>query len=188
MPGVVIVRIVDPGLVGSMRRRDFDGRGVEILLQRRHPGMKSNPSAYCPPCGTIEQGEAAARDNTAWPVEARLEALWTAALRETIEEAGGGAGPSTFSNVALKHYPPGRPCSFDRVCLPRPLLEGAGSTVFLGDPGRNAQGRFRGGWFLYVLGCGFEDKEWSRSWRPRALPRWRGELDEAYNHAGFDKG
>ena len=75
MPGIVIVRMVDPEKVSSMRRRDFDGRGVEILLQRRHPRMKGYPKCYCPPCGTIEEGEAAARDNTTLPLAARRRRL-----------------------------------------------------------------------------------------------------------------
>ena len=192
--GVVLLRVTDRAAVSGA---SWDGRGVEVLLQRRGPGRKcvccdwAGPlGQYCPPCGHLDRGEKEiAHDPMRHPNDRKL-ALWHGALRELIEEAGGGTGPLVRAEHRMEAYEPDEAAVFKDVCLP-PALLGAPSPMthfWLGDdnaaePEQLHQGR--GSMFAHVIA----EAEWATdAWRPRAQRRWRRLSDDTYARHGLVHG
>ena len=174
MVGVVLLRIVDSAQLDAP---SWDGEGVEVLLQRRSK-IVPHPQLYCPPCGAIEAGEKRVAYDTSAAPDERTLALWHAALRELIEEAGGGAPPrgEATTSFAARAYPPDPPATYEDVALPPELLAPpSATTVFwLGDAAAREPRAGRGQWFAHVVA----DGAWATDWQPRALPDWRDEIDE----------
>ena len=139
----------------------------EILLQRRGGGLK-NPYQWCLPGGSLDHAEGKVlrnitsidrHQNEKEAVESlRSIVARRVALRECIEETGGGEGCPVHTNCYIPAIPEGNlnavTFSYDRIVIPPRL-----SQEFLDNPNlsREIRATGKGGkfsstsYFVYVL-------------------------------------
>lgn len=116
----------------------WQGQYVEVLLQRRSKDV-SRPFQYCMPCGSMSRGEYAVAADPARSDEDRKLAMWHGALRELMEEAGGGTCGIRMLGIAQnasQYRPPlypsgGYPPDPDWSAQPHAQPHSEGSNILL---------------------------------------------------------
>jgi len=172
MPSIIIIR-------------EYLGR-FEVLLQRRNRGLKQE-FHWCSPGGRLDPAERATRDDRTLDVEARLRAVRRCALREIVEECGGGScvasTPRTFILDELRHAATGlvdHAAQYVNAVLPPGLFAMVEDhwCVRLLTKGKALE---LCNTFVYLVSdANAVDAGWAADWRPRARRPWRGEMDEGY--------
>jgi hypothetical protein len=173
-------------------RENYQSSEFEVLLQRRS-GNVGQAYHWCCPGGSFERIESAVFRNKLLAVEDRLYASRRAALRETIEECGGGSLTSTkCSSFASSFHidklyttggysspsedyedcvvPPGLLNMLHQPQCVRPMVDIDNKSSILPSV------------FLYLIDSDGIDRGWNQYWRPRARSHWRDEVDETYSN------
>lgn len=141
---------------------------LEVLLQRRSSWIHHG-NTWTFPGGSLDPPEKEVISNRTQPWGAKMNAWQVTALREAVEEAGGGE---------LGDLPP---CDASSVgfagpaTLPPGLAElgrgGRGMTAVKDNKGNTM-------YFCYCIGEG--DKGYDTDWNPRAIKACRSEVDEQH--------
>jgi len=167
--------------------------GFEVLLQRRSGKVGWGHYDWCWPGGSLSRDEKAADETPFLPSSARLAIRQRAAVREFVEECGGDeryGRASSRSDLVNSAFLPQIAISssselpevrLPRAAIPPSLadycLDSATTPVAVGNL-----------CFMHLL-CPNKDRDFSSdsTWQPRALARYRGEVDEAWNAPGSGK-
>lgn len=144
------------------------------------------PFHWCSPGGSFEIVELAVYRDQGLPTETRQDAARRAALREVIEEAGGGSFvghdelPGFNIEPLVYQHRTARAEHYDNCVIPPGMLQ------LLQEPnlirplcGNKTVGSSQ--MFVYLIDSFGLDREWGNHWIPRARVRWRDEIDENYN-------
>jgi len=171
MPQIFILR-VRPGWDGNEPNK------FEILLQRRSFSVHEQYT-WGLPGGRFESDERAACNNakSAGDLDLSCRIARRAALREVIEESADGSAPNAARHVIrLDAVPASNPplaaMHYAKVLLPHGLRH-----FFEVDPSWSVQ--VGGSDFVYLLHP-TKDMCYLTDWRPRAMPKYRVEIDEAH--------
>jgi 8-oxo-dGTP pyrophosphatase MutT (NUDIX family) len=163
--------------------------GYEVLLQRRGKHLRE-AYHWGIPGGGYDSPERYTLKNTS-DVSVKWKIGRRAALREFIEECGGGYHPTLRrTRLTVGEIPELeiQSVTFDNVILPPGSLHildceelVTSFQVPYGTSGRHTSV------FLYVMRDN-TDSEFLNDWVPRAIPRYRCEVDESYQKPGCQYG
>jgi 8-oxo-dGTP pyrophosphatase MutT (NUDIX family) len=163
--------------------------GYEVLLQRRGKHLRE-AFHWGIPGGGYDSPERYTLKQTS-DVSAKWKIGRRAALREFIEECGGGFHPTIRrSRVSVGEIPEMqiRAVTFENILLPPGSLNilDCEDLVTPFQVPYGTSGRLTSV-FLYVMRES-TDSEFFTDWIPRAIPRYRSEVDESYHKAGCQYG
>lgn len=170
-------------------RPAINGEGYEVLLQRRGRHLREAFHWGIPGGGYDSPERYALKQNISpsmkWKIGKR------AALREFIEECGGGYHPILRREKATVGAIPEleiRSITFEKVLYPPGLgnMISDDSLVSCFAVPYGSCGKFTSV-FLYVMRES-TDSEFLKEWTPRAIPHYRCEIDESYCHSDCQYG
>lgn len=165
--------------------KEMQSTGTALVLLNRRSAKSKHPFHWCLPGGSLESHERIAikHPNTS-PVD-RIRILRRVAIRETIEEAGGGSlscgGTEIIPNwpyLTLPKVPEFglHELRFEEICLPPNLIVALSQPQFV----RNVTVPFCTTEIFIYLIDGQQELHYASSWKPRALLDYRKEIDEDY--------